>query len=163
MLRSVELSDIDMMYGVENDRQHWRDSGTVQPFSQYLLGRFVESQNQDIYTSRQLRLVVEADEGECVGVVDLFEFDPQSCRAGVGIFILEEYRRRGYGGEALRALEGYCCEELRLHQLWCGIAEGNAPSLRLFEGVGYTRSGVRRDWLWRGDRYEDEIILQYLL
>ncbi len=159
-LRGVELSDVDFMYKVENDRRNWQESGTIQPFSAYLLSRFVDSQGSDIYATRQLRLMVETKGGEVVGMVDLFEFDPQNHRAGVGIFIAESHRNRGYGAEAMQLLEGYCRSTLQLHQLWCGVAVSNLPSISMFERLGYQRCGVRQEWTWRDGGYEDEIMFQ---
>jgi diamine N-acetyltransferase len=84
------MEDLEAMYGWENDVDMWRVSGTTAPFSRHVLSRLIEEQQFDIYATRQLRLVVEIDspEGcEAVGAVDLFEFDPQNRRAGVGIMI----------------------------------------------------------------------------
>ncbi len=162
-LRGVELADIDFMYGVENDLDNWSISGTTQPFSRYLIEAFVESQRGDIYSTRQLRLMICDEEGTTIGTLDLFEFDPQNLRAGVGIFIVDSYRCRGYGVEALAALESYVSDVLRLHQLWCGVAENNEASLRLFARAGYEQCGVRREWLRCGDGYCGEVMLQRML
>ncbi len=163
-LRGVELADIDIMYGIENDVANWEVSGTTQPFSHYLIEAFVESQRGDIYATRQLRLMICNENDVAVGILDLFEFDPHNHRAGVGIFMLSNYRRCGYGAEALSCLEDYCRSTLQLHQLWCGVSSDNEPSLRLFKSSGYEVSGVKREWLWReGANYCDEIILQRVL
>lgn len=166
-LRAVEPSDIDVMYGLENDLQGWGVSGSTQPFSRYLLERFVESQESgggDIALSQQLRLMVDNQDGEVVGVVDLFEYDHYNHRAGVGIYILSEYHRMGYGLDTLLTLERYCRSVLQIHQLWCGVAADNRASISLFERVGYREVGVKREWLWReGGRYEDELMMQRIL
>ncbi|MFI3303385.1 MAG: GNAT family protein [Rikenellaceae bacterium] len=162
-LRGVELADIDVMYGIENDLENWSVSGTTQPFSRYLIEAFIESQRGDIYATRQLRLMITSEVDEVVGILDLFEFDPQNHRAGVGIFILDSFRKRGYAFEALRALEEYSLLVLQLHQLWCGVAVSNEASLRLFESLGYVEAGVKRDWLWCEGGYCDEVILQKIL
>ncbi len=162
-LRAVEPSDVEVMYGIENDIRNWGLSGTTQPFSHYMLELFVESQREDIYSTKQLRLMAESIDGEVLGAVDLFEFDPQNHRAGVGIYLLENFRGNGYGVDILAALEGYCRSTLQLHQLWCTIAADNTASRTLFAKAGYTEVGTRRDWLWRETGYVDEIMLQRLL
>ncbi len=162
LLRGVEPSDVDIMYGVENDLHNWGVSGTTQPFSRYLLEAFVESQRSDIFSTRQLRLMATTMCGEVVGIVDLFEFDPYNHRSGVGVFILEQYRQLGYGLDALVALESYCRDLLQLHQLWCGVAVDNVASRALFAKAGYLEVGVKRDWLWRAEGYCDEVVMQRL-
>lgn len=113
-LRALEPDDLDEMYRWENDTQIWRVSGTTAPFSRHMLLRLIDEQRFDIYATRQQRLVIEAVDDadgarpQTAGAVDLFEFDPQNLRAGVGIVVAPEMRRRGYGRDALSALDGYC-------------------------------------------------------
>lgn len=163
VLRAVEAADIDFMYGLENDIESWGASGTTLPFSHYMLERFVESQAVDIHASRELRLMIETSNNETIGTVDLFEFDPYNHRAGVGIIITAEHRNRGYGREVLGLLEGYVREYLELHQLWCTVESNNTPSLALFRSAGYEVCGVKRDWLRRGNQFQDEVMMQKLL
>jgi diamine N-acetyltransferase len=159
----LEPSDLDVMYGWENDTDVWRVSGTLAPFSRHVLSRLIEEQQFDIYATRQLRLVVESCEGEAVGAVDLFELDPQNLRAGVGVIISPEYRHRGYGLDALNTLEGYARKVLRLNQLWCSVTEDNLSSQQLFLRAGYTECGRRRQWILTADGALDEILYQKIL
>ncbi len=171
-LRALECDDLDAMYGWENDTGVWRASGTTAPFSRHMLSRLIEEQKFDIYATRQMRLVIEAMEapgspaanaGKAVGAVDLFEFDPQNLRAGVGILVAADCRRRGYAADALAAVGRYAAATLHLHQLWCGVAADNEASLRLFESAGYERCGRRRDWLLTPEGWIDEIMMQKVL
>ena len=164
-LRAVEPCDADAMYIWENDVEVWRVSNTSTPFSRYTLERFIEEQQKcDIYSTRQLRLIIETFDGEAVGAVDLFEFDPQNLRAGIGILVYDrEQRGRGYAADALHIVEEYAREVLHLHCIWCNIGVGNVPSISLFEKAGYERVGVKRDWMRTSDGFSDEILLQKIL
>lgn len=176
-LRALEPRDLDAMYEWENDTEAWRASGTAAPFSRHVLSRLIDEQRFDIYATRQLRLVIEPAEpvapigpdcadgrGAAIGAVDLFEFDPQNLRAGVGIIVASPCRRRGFAADALAAAERYARETLHLHQLWCSVAADNAASLRLFEKAGYLHCGRRRDWLLAADGQRiDEILFQKIL
>lgn len=165
-LRALEPQDIDVMYGWENDTDLWRVSGTMAPFSRHSLMRFIEEQQYDIYASRQQRLVIEADvdgEARAVGAIDLFDFDPQNLRAGVGIVISAEYRQAGYAKDALRTLATYAKDVLRMHQLWCSIGADNDASIRLFRGAGFVECGCRREWILTADGAIDEILMQKIL
>ena len=165
-LRALEPQDIDVMYGWENDTDLWRVSGTMAPFSRHSLMRFIEEQQYDIYASRQQRLVIEVDvdgEAMAVGAIDLFDFDPQNLRAGVGIVISAEYRQTGYAKDALRTLATYVKDVLHMHQLWCSIGADNDASIRLFRGAGFVECGRRREWILTADGAIDEILMQKIL
>jgi diamine N-acetyltransferase len=162
-LRALEPSDIELMYIMENDPEVWRVSGTLAPISRERIAAFIEEQNYDIYATRQMRLVVEA-EGVAVGTVDIFDFDPQHLRFGVGVLIYaQENRRRGYARAALEAVAGYAREVLGLKQIWASVASDNEASEALFESLGFERCGLRRDWLRRGAEYVDVYEYQLLL
>ena len=162
-LRALEPEDLDAMYGWENDTDVWRVSGTLAPFSRHVLSRLIEEQQFDIYTTRQMRLVIEVKDGSAVGAVDLFEFDPKHRRAGVGIIIAPEYRRQGYALDALKALEWYVQNALHLKQLWCSVTEDNKASAQLFFNAGYQVCGRRKAWILTPDSELDEILFQKLL
>jgi diamine N-acetyltransferase len=165
-LRALEPQDIDVVYGWENDTDLWRVSGTMAPFSRHSLMRFIEEQQYDIYATRQQRLIIEADVdgvATAVGAVDMFDFDPQNRRVGVGVVVSEKFRRCGYAKEALRLLERYAREVLHLHQLWCSIGADNQPSLALFRSADYVECGRRREWILAPQGPLDELLLQKLL
>lgn len=161
-LRALEPEDLELMYGWENDMQIWRVSGTVAPFSRHVLSRLIEEQQFDIYATRQMRLVIEHD-GQAVGAVDIFEFDPHNRRAGVGIIVDSQHRAQGLGHDALKALEQYARQTLHLHQLWCSVTIDNEASLKLFRKAGYVECGLRREWILTSDGALDEILMQKIL
>ena len=50
-------------------------------------------------------LIIQNENMQAVGAVDLFDFEPYHLRAGVGILIHKaENRGKGYAGDALQAL-----------------------------------------------------------
>ena len=165
-LRALEPQDVDVLYSLENDTGLWRVSGTMAPFSRHSLMRFIEEQQYDIYASRQQRLIIETDIDNLpvvVGAIDLFDFDPQNLRAGVGVVISAEHRERGYAKDALCTLATYAKVVLHLHQLWCGIGADNKASIRLFQGAGFVECGRRREWILTADGAIDEILMQKIL
>lgn len=165
-LRALEPSDLDVMYGWENEVELWRTSGATAPFSRHQLTSLIAEQQYDIYATRQLRLVIEADidgKRRVVGAIDLLDFDPQNRRAGVGVIISAEHRRRGLAADALRCVEEYARGVLMLHQLWCSVAEDNVASIALFAGAGYEQCGIRREWIITPQGALSEILFQKIL
>lgn len=163
-LRAVEPGDVDVMYAWENDESVWCVSGTTVPLSRDTLTRFVEvARLADLYVSRQLRLIIETREGEPAGTIDIFEFEPQHHRVGVGILIADKYRRRGLGADAVATLCRYLKSRFDVHTVWCDVGADNVASRALFERCGFEVVGCKRDWMWTAEGYRDEIMMQRIL
>jgi diamine N-acetyltransferase len=163
-LRALEPSDIDEVYQWENDTSIWHLSNTIAPYSRFVLEQYLAEAHQDIYTAKQLRLVICLPSGKAIGCIDLFDFDPLNQRAGIGILIAEkEDRGKGYATEALSLLISYCRITLHLHQLYCNITASNDSSIRLFSKLGFEICGTKKQWLRDAKGWNDELMLQFLL
>lgn len=163
-LRALEPEDLDFLYEAENNPAQWVISNTVAPFSRAVLEEYLHNAHHDIYTVKQLRLVVcLLETHQAIGTVDLYEFDPKNLRAGVGIMIKEEFRRRQAAAITLGILHAYCRDVLHLHQLYCTIQDTNGASLALFAKSGYTRVGTRKDWLRTPTGWQDVVEMQKIL
>ena len=164
ILRALEPEDLELLYKWENDDKYWLISNTSSPFSKYTLKRYIENSHKSIYETGQLRFMIELIEDKiAIGTIDIFEFDPFHKRAGIGILIANEaYRRKGYGFMSLTCLIQYCFETLQLHQLYCNILATNKESLELFKKMGFTESGIKKDWVLTAKGYVDELMLQLI-
>lgn len=165
-LRALEPDDVDVLYKWENDRSIWHLSNTISPLSRFTLEQYVLSAGQDIYSARQMRLMIDLDSPEngitTIGSIDLFEFEPAHMRAGVGILILEGFRGKGYASEALELLINYAFEILQLHQLFTNISTDNTESIRLFETKGFQFIGVKKEWNSIRNKWQDESMFQLI-
>jgi len=163
-LRALEPSDVDLLYQWENNDEVWHLSNTVTPFSRFVLEQYVMNSTQDIFTTKQLRLMIDkSDESKrktTFGSIDLFDFDPANKRAGIGILIIKEERRKGFASIALNLLVGYCFNILQLHQVYCNITTDNVASLNLFKKHNFEIIGIKKDWLRIKGKWVDEYILQ---
>jgi len=161
-LRALEPSDLELLYQWENDSSVWMISGTKAPYSEFVLEEFINTSKQDIYTTKQMRLVISRNEtAETIGFIDLFEFDPQHLRAGIGILVgKDEWRGKGFGSEALELFIQYVTKHLNMHQLYCHVQKTNAKSLNLFKKAGFNISGELNDWILDGKKWENVYILQ---
>jgi diamine N-acetyltransferase len=163
-LRALEPSDAPILYEWENDTRLWPVSSTVTPFSRFVMEEFVASSHQDIFTNKQLRLMVtDAATGNTIGAVDLYDFDPQHQRCGVGIYIVDASRGNGFAGECVSLIKTYCFATLHLKQVYVYVNASNGASLSLFEKCGFVKSGLKKSWARTGhERYEDVWFLQCL-
>lgn len=160
-LRALEPIDVDVLYRWENDPALWDVGVTLAPYSRRQLWDYVNNYDGDIYSAKQLRLmIVLAASGETIGTLDFYDFDAANSRCGVGILISKDFQKSGYGLRALKLGEEYCRKQFSLHQLYCIVGEDNAPSRALFAKAGYTISGRLRSWLREGCRYSDAYLYQ---
>tara|TARA_R110000868_G_scaffold4211_16_gene26828 strand:- start:17982 stop:18506 length:525 start_codon:yes stop_codon:yes gene_type:complete len=160
-LRALESNDLDFLYQIENSTDVWEISGTTTPYSRQVLQMYLDNAHRDIYDVKQLRLCISTLDNKAIGLIDLFDFDPKNRRAGIGIVIASQQSRNlGYGAEALELLCGYSKVTLELHQLYCNILDDNKPSIHLFEKLGFTKVGVKKDWIASNGKFKNEILYQ---
>jgi diamine N-acetyltransferase len=163
-LRAPEPEDLELLYEWENNNSNWLISNTVVPFSKFTLKRYIENSHKDIFETGQTRLMIDyIPDKITIGTIDIFDFDSFHKRAGIGILIAnEEHRKKGYASMALKCLTNYCFKTLQLHQLYCNILANNCESMDLFSKQGFTRTGIKKDWIKSADGYLDEYMYQLI-
>jgi len=161
-LRATEPSDANTLFEWENNMALWPVSNSQIPFSKFILEEFVNASHQDIYTNKQLRLMIESlNDQKTVGVIDLFEFDPQHARCGIGIFINDEFRGNGIAKESIELIKNYAFQVLHLKQIYVHVNASNNNSLILFEKSGFEKNGLKKHWHKTGlNSFEDVWFLQ---
>ena len=160
-LRPLEPTDLDILYRWENDSELWTVSDTPAPYSRKALWDYLETNNGDIYSQRQLRLMITlADGGTPVGSIDFLNFDPFNNRAELGLLVAKEYRGKGLGRQALELLTVYARDHIGLRQLYVYILTDNKVCINLFESFGYRHAGLLQAWVKRGATYHDATLMQ---
>ncbi|SNZ00648.1 GNAT family N-acetyltransferase [Flagellimonas pacifica] len=160
-LRALEPEDLDFLYQLENDTSIWEISGTLKPYSKKVLRFYLENAHRDIYDVKQLRLCICNMKSDCVGLIDIFDFDPKHKRAGMGIVIAKtDERNKGIGAEAISLVCDYAFSLLDLHQLYANILEENEASIHLFEKMGFEKIGVKKEWIRTSTGFKNELMFQ---
>jgi diamine N-acetyltransferase len=151
----MNSSDVDVILKWENNKSNWKVSDTKTPFTKEDIETFVNS-IQDINYSKQIRFIIcLKTSNKAIGCIDLFEFDANKKRAGVGILIGEKaYRKKGFAKEALSILKTYCQGKIGLKQLFCNISLNNTTSIRLFEKKGFKFVEAREVFEQKVNYYE---------
>ena len=164
VLRAVEPEDLEILYRWENSTVLWYHGNTLAPYSKLVLRQYInDSLEMDIYQSKQLRLMIDlVDEKTTIGTIDLYDIDAHNRRAGIGILIDDDYRRRGFAKQALELMSNYAFDFLYLHQIYAYIAQSNTNSISLFQKAGYQSVGFLKDWLQRGEEFENVYFSQLL-
>ena len=161
-LRALEPDDLELVYDVENDKTLWVYSNTTSPFSKHTLKKFIENSHLDIIEHKQLRMVI-ADDKKSYGFIDLYDYDFVNRRVGVGIIIFEKYRSKGIGLSSLQLIEKYLLDHVPIHQLYANILSRNKESISLFEKSGFVNVGLKRDWIFYNNKFNDELLFQKIL
>ena len=163
-LRALEPTDLDILYKWENDTALWVVSDTIAPYSRAALWQYLEANTGDIYSQRQLRLIITlTSDGTPIGTIDFLNFDPFNNHAELGLYIADEYRGKGLGRQALEQLTAYARDHIGLRQLYVYISVNNKVCLNLFESFGYRHVGILQQWVKRGASYCDVAIMQMIL
>jgi diamine N-acetyltransferase len=162
-LRAIEPEDLTFLYQSENDESLWAISHTQTPFSRFILKQYLENAHLDIFEAKQLRLIIEKkNTKEPIGMIDLFEYNPQHKRAGIGIFIHPDCQQKGFASESLKLLIEYCCKHLQMHQLYANVSEDNVKSIHLFTKHQFKKVGIKKDWNFINGSFTNEILFQFI-
>lgn len=164
-LRALESTDLESLYTSENNPSVWKVSNTITPFSKDILELYLQTAHQDIYTNKQLRLMICLNQtNEPIGTIDLFEFDPMHFRVGVGVLIFEAFRKKGYAFEAIELVKEYAQNTLFMNQVFCNISASNIDSIILFEKCNFEIIGIKKQWNRISmNQFEDELMYQIIL
>lgn len=163
ILRALEPEDLSFLFQIENNESFWEISHTQAPFSKFILKQYLENAHLDIYEAKQLRLIIEDKTNQQpLGMIDLFDFNPQHKRAGIGILIHPNFQQNGFASEALSLLIKYCFTHLQLHQLYANITDDNKNSIHLFTKHQFKEIGVKKDWIVSNNIYKNEILFQLI-
>ncbi|MGI9531290.1 GNAT family N-acetyltransferase, partial [Lutimonas sp.] len=128
-----------------------------------LLREYLKNAHQDIYEAKQLRLVITSvTDHSIVGMIDLFDFNPQHERAGIGILILNKYQEQGYASSALNLFLNYTFQHLDLKQLYANIPVDNEKSLNLFRKMNFKDIGIKKSWMKTNGNFKDVVMLQII-
>ena len=112
-LRYLEPSDLDNLFSIENDERYWHLSEVKKPYTKEDLFHYIQSSSSPIEAFGQLRFVIDID-SNLAGLIDLYDYDSNSRKAGVGIILVDEYQKKGIANKSLELLKDYCKVELNL-------------------------------------------------
>lgn len=163
-LRAIEPSDADMMLCAESDVSAWPDSDICAPYSMEMLKNYASSYSADPFGEGQLRMIVEdSRSGTAIGILDLYDISAVHRHAMVGIYILPDFRNKGFAKASVSAASKYAFRRLNLHALGAKILRSNTISSHLFESCGYTVAGILPSWHFADGRFHDMAVLTVIL
>ena len=162
-LRAIEPEDLEFLFEIENNEAIWEVSHTQVPFSKYVLKQYLENAHLDIFETKQIRLLIEEKNTKNrMGMVDLFDFNPQHRRAGIGILVHPKFQKKGVASIALEMIIRYAFSQLNLHQLYANIITNNKQSISLFKKNNFVMVGEKKDWILSNGAFKNELLFQLI-
>ena len=100
--------------------------------------------------------------GRAIGFTSIKGIDEKELCAEVGIAIMErEYRRHGYGTEALKQVVDYAFNNLGLSLISLTVFPSNQIAVRVYEKVGFQKRKILNDsWLLPNGEYTDMWLME---
>jgi len=135
-LRLLENTDLDFLFESDNNPKNKKFNKFISTTSRQLLKDYIKNAQADISVYNQIRFVVE-NKNIQIGLIDLFEYNPEKKNAGVGIIINSEFRNKNFGSNALKIIIDYSFQKLDLIFLFANIKSENKHSINLFEKFGF--------------------------
>lgn len=108
-------------------------------------------------TARQCVIERRLDR-KVIGTVLVFQFDEPSARVEIGYVVGREHWRRGYAGEALRAVCRHAFEEAGVRRIEAEARPDNLASNELLLSLGFVHEGrLRQRWVAKGETYDTNL------
>lgn len=161
-LRAIERSDLALL-------RDWRNellvTGTVRQWHPLSMADqeawFEAIQRREEHI--MLAVTVTGEAPRPIGVVGLTYIDWIRRRAEISVYIgPESLRGEGYGRDALGALCDYGFGTVGMHRIYAEIFASNAPSIRLFESLGFVREGAMREHHFFAGKWIDSVMVGLL-
>lgn len=106
--------------------------------------------------------VVSQADDTLLGHVALYGAALPSRSATAAIVIGSEHTGRGYGTDAMRTLIRYGFEEMGLNRIGLEVWAFNTRAIASYTKAGFVEEGRRRQVVFHGGRYYDEVLMSIL-
>lgn len=163
-LRACERQDLPLFVAWLNDAEVIRTLSVALPLSMTDEERWFE--NMSTSDPAEHIWVIEAmSEGawKPIGNCAMMQINWINRSGGLGIFIGEKtFWNRGYGTEAMRLLVKFGFESLNLNRIWLDVFESNPRAIRVYEKVGFTKEGCKRQEVFKDGQYHDLYFMSIL-
>lgn len=124
----------------------------------------LEWYEQSIHDEHQIDFsIVDMEDGELVGACTLIGIDRRNSTAELRIFIgRQKFWNKGYGSEAMVLLLDYAFNVLNLHSVYLKVNSINKNAIRVYEKLGFSMAGKRRQARAYLRRYYDLYFMDML-
>lgn len=159
VLRAIELEDLELLHRWAND-----------PEINYMLGgwHFPTSKKDQLKWFESLsagslhqRFAIETEDLGLIGTINIVDINWKDRRAFTGMLLGDkEMRGKGYGIDAIMAMNRYAFEELGLERLDGTMISYNEASIHVYtKKCGWIVEGVKKRAYYRKGQWWDEVVV----
>jgi ribosomal-protein-alanine N-acetyltransferase len=141
ILRKLTLNDMNELIENGNDRE----LSFLTYYLPYPLGEegakkiiLEENTNKDLF-----RFAIELKSiKRLIGIVDLYNFKKKEGKIKIGYWLGKNYRKVGYGVEAVKRIMDFAFEEIGVKKICAKVLIINNDSKKLLEKLGYKQTKI---------------------
>ncbi|UQZ34421.1 GNAT family N-acetyltransferase [Paenibacillus sp. PK3_47] len=160
-LRPLNGEDAELYYHMFYDAETRRLTGTQKHITKEGIVRYIDRKADD--DSSVLLLIALRENDEAIGDIAIQDMDRNNRTANIRIAIGDSrHQGQGYGREALLLMLDYGFGILNLHRIELEVFSYNKRAMHVYESIGFTREGVRRQALFYDHAYHDVIMMSML-
>lgn len=159
-LRPMHATDADAMFGLVNDQEGIRLTGTHEQFTRERIEQWTATRHA--HADRLDFAVVDVQTGQWCGEAVINDWDPDNECCSFRIALSQHARDKGFGTEATRMVVDHVFANHPVHRLELEVYAFNPRAIAVYERVGFVREGCRRDALRWGAERVDAIIMSIL-
>lgn len=161
-LRAIEEKDSDLLFRMINSPEMEKALGSFSlPVNEVQQREWIDNYRN---TEKQIRLMIELENGTTIGVIMLYDIDMKNGTAEVGYKTMadKEMRIKGDIDDALQGILSYAFEELRLNCVVAHALADNVRSERLLTRNGFVQEGLLRQRVYQSGSYADMKVFSIL-
>lgn len=163
LLRPINISDKEALFAYRSDAktnayQSWIPK-TVEEVEAFINKNPAEFNSPETWF--QL-ILIEKSTQSLIGDIGIHFIDAENKQCELGCTLHKHWQSKGYAREAMTAVISYLFNELDKHRIIASVDPGNAPSIRMMEGLGFRREAHFRKSLWWKGEWVDDIVYAVL-
>lgn len=152
--RVIERDDLDVLRKLHNDPSTWENLLNID---------FIDEEDQLEWwkglhrKKNDKRFVICFSEKphDVVGRLRMQNINWQHSNCEVGLDILPEHRRKGLGEKSYRMLLKFLFEQYNMNMVYLKVADFNPEARRLYEKIGFIKTGNLKDYFFRNGKFWD--------
>lgn len=151
-LRALERGDLRFIHDLNNNRNimaYWFE----EPYESF--DELEELYNKHIHDNAERRFVVENENKELVGLVELIEINYIHRSAEFQIIIAPNYQGKRYATTLINKALDYSFTILNLHKIYLHVAVENEKAVHLYDKCGFIEEGHLVQEFFINGRYQD--------
>lgn len=153
-MRALERADLKFVHDLNNNRMimsYWFE----EPYESFI--ELEELYMKHIHDQSERRFIVENEEGDRIGLVELIEITNISRKAEFQIIIAPPFQGQGFASPITRRAMDYAFKTLNLHKLYLVVATTNERAIKVYERSGFKIEGTLIDEFFVNGEYQDAI------